>query len=224
MYCMTTRYGRGPTLAIRSYCYSLEVSRRATSDVSRQQIAYAVWATISEHGVQGATMRRVAAAGQLSVGRIQHHFATREQMLSYACQAMVDLAASYNSTESTTRGGVDDTDSSTDSDQRAALEEARRLLVHRFNQSPEYRLGARVWAAFAAHAVVDPAIAAVVVKAQLGFEHEIARLLARAGRDPGHARRLVALSEGLAQRTLTGALSADQAVGEVDDAIDGGTR
>lgn len=173
-------------------------------------------------------MRRVAAAGGLSVGRIQHHFATREEMLKHACRAMVDLAASRNGAEpvpdcgnggNTSAEAKADDRAESDDGPDAALEQVRRLLVHRFDQSPEYRLGARVWAAFVAHAVVDPAIAAIVIEAQFGFECEIDRLLARAGRDPSRARRLVALSEGLAQRTLTGALSAGEAAREVDEAL-----
>ena len=198
---------------------------RAVHPTSRLEIAHAVWATIGEHGVEGATMRRVAAAGELSVGRIQHHFATREAMLTHACQALVDLAASRNNASPPAR--EHDTDKDADEDagdvtgegRDVALAQVRRLLVHRFDQSPGYRLGARVCAGFVAQAVVDTAIAAIVIEAQNGIEHEMERLLTRAGRDPRHARRLVALSEGLAQRTLTGALSAGEATRDVDDAL-----
>ncbi len=76
-----------------------------------------------------------------------------------------------------------------------------------------------MWAAFVAHAVVDEAIAGVVIEAQRGLEREVARLLPLVGLDPTFARRLVALSEGLAQRTLTGALAGDEAIHEVDEAL-----
>jgi hypothetical protein len=76
-----------------------------------------------------------------------------------------------------------------------------------------------VWVAYLAQAAVDEAIAAIVIEAQVGLENEVARLLALAGRDPGVARHLAALSEGLAQRTLTGALSAEAATEEVERAL-----
>lgn len=157
-------------------------------------------------------MRRVAAAGGLSVGRIQHHFLTREDMLRHACQAMVDLAAVNNSANQVAGGDPNE-------DRDAVLERARGLLTHAFGQATGYRLGARVWAAFVAHAVVDRHIAEVVIEAQLGLEREVTRLLVLAGLDSSHALTLVALSEGLAQRTLTGALNNEDAIKEMHNVL-----
>jgi AcrR family transcriptional regulator len=180
-------------------------------DARRREIAHAVWSTVSAHGIQGTTMRRVAAAGAVSVGRIQHYFASREELLRYSCQAMVDLAATIGAADQAAQTHADDP--------QGALQAVRSLLVHSFDQSAAFRLGARVWAAYVAQAVVDDGIAAVVIEAQQGLESEVARLLAIAGRDPSDARYLVALSEGLAQRTLTGALDAQAATHEVEKAI-----
>ena len=175
------------------------------------QLAHAVWATISEHGIQGTTMRRVAAVGGVSVGRIQHYFASREELLRYSCRAMIEMAAAGSDTEPVQQGDPDAA--------QAALQTVRHLLVHAFDQSTAFRQGASVWAAYLAQAVVDDSIAAIVIEAQLGLENEVARLLTIAGRDPGVARHLVALSEGLAQRTLTGALDAQAATDEVERAL-----
>lgn len=184
---------------------------RDDHDARRRRIAQAVWATIADHGIPGTTMRRVAAAGGVSVGRIQHYFASREELLTFSCRAMVEGAAAGGA--SAQPFGDEPRDAA------AALDEVRRLLVHAFDQSPAFRQGARAWSAYVAHAVVDPAIAAVVVEAQRGFEREVARLLTAAGRDPADARALVALSEGLAQRTLTRALDARSATAEVERAL-----
>lgn len=169
-----------------------------------------MWATISEWGIQGTTMRRVAAVGGVSVGRIQHYFASREELLRYACRAMIELAAARSAPDEP-QGGPEDA--------QAALQSLRRLLVHGFDQSAPFRRGARVWAAYVAQAVVDDGIAAVVIEAQVGMENEVGRLLGIAGRDPSAARHLVALSEGLAQRTLTGALDARAATSAVERAM-----
>jgi AcrR family transcriptional regulator len=187
------------------------MSADADHEARRLEIAAAVWSTVSKHGIQGTTMRRVAAEGAVSVGRIQHYFSSREELLRYSCQAMIDTAAA---------GVLDQAPHSGPQGDQAALQAVRRLLVHAFDQSAAYRQGARVWAAYVAQAVVDDGIAAVVIQAQQGLESEVARLLAVAGRDPSAARYLVALSEGLAQRTLTGALDAQAAIHEVDQAMD----
>lgn len=184
---------------------------RDDHDARRQRIAEAVWATVSAHGIPGTTMRRVAAVGGMSVGQIQHYFDSREQLLTFSCQAMVDRAAAGGTSATPFLGEPPDA--------AAALAEVRRLLVHALDASPAFRQGARAWFAYVAHAVVDEAIAAVVVEAQRGLVREVARLLAAAGRDPAHATALVALSEGLSQRTLTGAVDARTAAAEVDRAL-----
>lgn len=176
----------------------------------RREIAEAVWVTIHAHGIQGTTMRRVAAAGGISVGRIQHYFASRDELVRFSCQAMVEAAASAQSTPTQPAAPTDPVE---------ALKLVRRLLIHAFDQSPSYRLGARVWAAYVAQAVLDRGIADLVVQAQSGLEREVARLLDAAGLNPHDARRLVALSEGLAQRALTGAVSTSAATAEIDRTI-----
>ena len=202
----------GSTLNRKSIVLYLSlVVKVRDSTPARAQIAAAVWGTISEYGIEGATMRRIAAVAGFSVGRLQHYFASREELLCYSCQAMVDLAGESSSLPPQADADTDPVG--------AGRWRVRQLLVHAFDQSAEYRMGARVWAAFVAHAVVDPAIARIVVEAQLGLEREVARLLVDVGCDPGSARHLVALSEGLAQRTLTGAVSADAAAAEIDGAI-----
>lgn len=167
----------------------------------RRLIAMATWAAITEEGIPGTTLRKIAAAGGTSIGRIQHHFTSREELLGFSCQAMIDLAADQQEPE-------------TDPHPRL-----RALLSHRFDDRQEYRLGARAWMAYVAHAVVDPAIAEIVVGAQTGLEREIARLLGAAGAEPGCALALVALSEGLAQRVLTGAVGPAEAGAEMDWAL-----
>ncbi len=167
-------------------------------------IAAAAWAAINQDGIAGTTLRKVAAAGDTSIGRIQHYFASREELLRFSCRAMVDLAVDQQAVAPDPR------------DPRAGL---HALLNHRFDDTLHYRMGARVWTAYVAHAVVDPVIAEIVVDAQVGLEREIARLLGEAGADPAHACRLTALSEGLGQRVLTGALSPAQAATEMDQVL-----
>ena len=174
--------------------------------VERRRIVFAVWAAIGEYGINATTLRKVATIGEISVGRIQYYFANRDEMLQYSCAAMVGMAVER-------QGNLEDPGT--------ALFE---LLTHNVSDAVGYRQGARVWAAFVSQAVVDDQIAKIVVEAQTGLENEISRLLRACGADPVAARGLVALSEGLAQRTLTGALTTQQATAEITRAITAANR
>ncbi len=200
--CSTFVPYRGTGLrASHSYRYGEPVPAPTDHPEQRRLIAMATWAAISQEGIAGTTLRKVAAAGDTSIGRIQHYFASREELLRFSCQAMVDLAADQQDAEA---------------DPHVRL---RALLNHRFDDTERYRWGARVWMAYVAHAVVDPAIAEIVVDAQIGLEREIARLLDVHGADPAGALALLALSEGLAQRILTGTLSPARASAEMERAL-----
>lgn len=204
-------------MASHLYCYGGVVPLTTDHDARRRDIAHAVWVTVSEHGIEGTTMRRVATAGSISVGRIQHYFPSRQEMLRFSCQAMVDLAAT---TTSPVEVDVSVAPTSV-TEPEGSVDQVRTLLCRSFEQSTPYRLGARVWAAFVAYSVIDTQVADVVVQAQTGLEEEVARLLSRAGRDADGARHLVALADGLALRTLTGALTTQEAAHELDRALAG---
>ncbi len=55
----------------------------------REAIARALWRVVEQRGVTHLTMREVAQEAAISLGQLQHYFASREAMLSFA----MDFAA-----------------------------------------------------------------------------------------------------------------------------------
>ena len=61
-------------------------------DQRRAEIIGALWEVISERGTEGASLMTVARAAGVSVGRIQHYFASKQDLVQAGCQAIVDMA------------------------------------------------------------------------------------------------------------------------------------
>lgn len=180
------------------------------SDARRHAIVLAVWMLIARNGIEAVTFRRVAEQAGVSVGRIQHHFGTREALVRAACAAMIDFAhAEYQELPD---------------DPAARL---RHIMLHAIPDSPRKRFGASVWHAYLAKSVDDSEIARLLADTKRGVEDECARLIEQAGPpvpDPGArgartvatgartvARRLLALADGLIVRVLVGDLSGAEA-------------
>lgn len=170
----------------------------------RIEITRALWQVISERGIEGVTYQAVAEAASISVGRIQHYFASKEDLIRAGCQSIVDHAMQQHSAHTE---GVD------------PAQELIALLVQPIPHTEAFRLGAAVWFAYIARGVVDPSIGAIVAEASRGTVTEAAALLTAAGMWAGEAERLVGLSNGLTQRVLVGVLTADDAVAMLRDEV-----
>lgn len=184
---------------IQSYWYACDM----TFD-SRTEIIYAVLQTIAEEGISGLSMRNVAAEAGVSLGRVQHHFRSKDELLVETCRALVAAAEHrYNEQAGT------------------ACEQLEYAIGHVIPRDDNARRGAAIWSAFVAYGLVEPTISAIITDAKRGQEAEVARLMAQAGfSDAGtRARALIALADGLVQRVLTGDLSATQAQIVVDSYI-----
>lgn len=182
----------------------------------RSEIAMALWLVIYEHGIDGVSFRSVALAAGVSVGRVQHYFSSKQELVLHGCRRMVAAAVE------------DHGSAAIPEDPRAARAELLTHLSGSLHDGEEFRTGASVWASYQAKAVSDPAIGEIVAGAMEEREDLLAELLAAArgaraasaassGRpapsatDRGVALHLAALSEGLTQRVLVGALPAEDA-------------
>lgn len=58
----------------------------------RAKIVHSTWRLMATRGLEAVTFRNVADDAGVSVGRVQHHFGTREGLLLSSCTAMVDGA------------------------------------------------------------------------------------------------------------------------------------
>ena len=171
--------------------------RIVDSEQRRGQILAGLWAVVHEHGVEGVTLGRVAVAAGVSIGRIQHYFASRDELVLAGCRGILELAERVHE------------------ERTAGLDPETSLLALLCQPIPggdeAFRLGAAVWSAYLARAAVDERIGRIVREAERGTRARIASLLAALGAAPGEADRLAAFGAGLAQRALLGCIEPAQA-------------
>ncbi|QHG84389.1 TetR family transcriptional regulator [Rhodococcus rhodochrous] len=173
----------------------------------RREIVYALWAVIHERGIDGVTFQAVAAAGGVSIGRIQHYFDSKEHLIRTGAEYMVAEAEKrYERAES---------------DPRAALV---ALLAQPVPTDEAGRLGVSVWYAYLAKSASDPWIRAFLEESTQGTAKETRRLLEELGMPPEkalkEATRLVALSNGLAQSALLGVTEPADGISLITDEVD----
>ena len=82
--------------------------RQVDHQQRRTEIAYAVWAVIAEDGLDAVSLRRVAAEAGISLGRVQHYFDSKEELLRHSCRTVIDISASSFAERTATLGALDD--------------------------------------------------------------------------------------------------------------------
>lgn len=181
--------------------------RRVDHEQRRREIVYAVWAVIAEHGIEAVTMRAVADEAEVSVGRIQYYFSSKEDLVRASCQAMVEGADR--------RYG----ERTEDIDPLSAL---RELVTHVIPAADVFRVGTAVWYSFVAKSLDDLAIAGVLSEAKRGATELAVQLLKDAKErrqvrgdleEVAVARQLLSMADGLAVAVLIGQLGAAEALG-----------
>lgn len=182
-------------------------------DQRRREIVRALWAVIHERGIPGVTLRAVAQEAGISIGRIQHYFTSKDELVLAGCRAIIGSAEQAYLEDGGDTGPA--RVAVTPAEARDRLED---LVVHLVPAAPATRLGAGVWFAYVAQAAVDPRIADVIAEAMGGTRTLAAGLVAMArGLDEAGdeerraALALVALADGLAQRVVAGALDSAEA-------------
>ncbi|MEU6700501.1 helix-turn-helix domain-containing protein [Pseudonocardia sp. NPDC046786] len=178
------------------------------SEDRRAAIIHAVWQVIAERGMAAVSMRTVAAAAGVSVGRIQYWFASKDELVRAGLAAMLTGAAEQHADAT---AGADD------------REQLWQLVGHPIPRTAAERAGVSVFHQYAAAAISHPALAAMLADAKDGQERAAARLvtaIAPALDDPlAAARALIATADGLTVRVLIGGLSADDAERALRDAL-----
>ena len=169
----------------------------ADQDEWHTAIIRAVWQVIAERGMAGVSMRTVAAAAGVSVGRIQYRFHTKEELLRASLEAMLTGATDRYAAAV---AGADDAES------------LWQLIAHPLPRTRAARTGVALFHQYVAGGVTHPALADLLAEAKDGAEREAARLITRIApqvRAPRTvARSLIATADGLGMRVLTGGLSA----------------
>jgi AcrR family transcriptional regulator len=178
-------------------------------ELRRSEIVHALWQVIALHGIEGVSLRVVAQAAGVSIGRIQHYFDSRETLVLAGLDRLVAQAvAAYDDT-------VD----------APARDRLLHVLVQQVPRTEAGRIGVAVWYAYLASAITDPRIREVLAEAlRVGEAECAAHVRAMRGISEADAvlaaRRLLALSDGLTLRVLVGGLDADHAIAVLHAEVD----
>ncbi|MFF5808192.1 TetR/AcrR family transcriptional regulator [Streptomyces sp. NPDC012746] len=175
----------------------------------RRRIADAVCELADEHGLEGVTLRDVAARAEVSMGAVQRCFRTKEEMLVFALGHIGERIAGRVRARLV----------------RSPAQSAGTALGHAATEiallREEHRAEARVWLAFVAQAAVSEALAGAVKANYAALEESFTRLVEEAGEGGGdlsddpavppdarrEARALLALADGLTTHVLIGHLT-----------------
>lgn len=182
---------------------------RPDRERKRSTILLAVFRVIATRGLGAVSIRSVAAEAGVSVGRIQHYFGSKRELIRATMAFMISAAEAHHFDTETAR---------------SPSEELWEILTHALPLAAESPAATSVFYSLVAASVADPELAAILSEAEAGVEDLIARQLAELVEGPldpqAGARHLLALSDGLTLQVLIGHLSADQAHTTLRAALD----
>ncbi|MDO0910560.1 TetR family transcriptional regulator C-terminal domain-containing protein [Streptomyces sp. DT2A-34] len=169
----------------------------------RRLIAEAVCHLAEEHGLEGVTIRDVAARAQVSLGAVQRCFRTKEEMLVFALGHISERISERVQARLL----------------RSPAQSAGTALGHAATEisllREEHRAEARVWLAFVAQAAVSEALARTLKANYAALQEAFTRLISEADVVPldpqREARTLLALADGLTTHVLIGHLTPHEA-------------
>lgn len=128
------------------------VPKYVDKEARRRRIAAALQRIAAREGLEGVSIRTVAAEAELSVGAVQRDFATKDELLHFALRETMDAVAERFSGIRIGPRGL------------TFAEGLRAVLLDLLPADDERLAHARVWAAFYARAAVDPGFAAVLTE------------------------------------------------------------
>ena len=183
----------------------------------QSKVLEAAVACIAETGLEGASIRQVAARASVSIGAVQHHYPTKDALLA---AAMGHLESVYRDRLARSTGDA------------VSAEDLLRRTVHALvPDSDEDRRATALWVAFVGRAAVHPPTAVHHRQLWQRAEDEVADLVSAAlgesGAVPSETAReaaagLLALADGLSLAALLepGRMGHQRAHRLVDAAVD----
>ncbi|MFI6707069.1 TetR/AcrR family transcriptional regulator [Nonomuraea sp. NPDC050478] len=182
--------------------------KKVDHEQRREQITEALWGIAASRGLEAVSMREVAAAAGMSIGLVQHYFASKDEMLLYATARLRDqlrerLGRSLTGMESATPRDL-----------------VRALLLAMLPLDAEARTATLVGVAVFFRALNDDTMAARYREGRALLSAAVAERLEGLTADPATAAdTLLALTDGLASDLLLGHLTADRAIRILDRQI-----
>ena len=119
----------------------------------RTEIVHALWQVIYLKGIDGVSFRSVAEAAGISVGRVQHYFPSRSELILEGCRQIVDSAEA---------AGPEGTDAPSEPGCAEAVSALREFCFAFIPAGETMRIGASVWYTYVARAVMDEQIADII--------------------------------------------------------------
>ncbi|WP_052809515.1 TetR/AcrR family transcriptional regulator [Streptomonospora alba] len=188
-------------------------------DLRRRQVAQAMWEAIRKYGIEGASIRKVAAEAGISVGLVQHYFSTREQLEHFAMEHMI-FSAQQRMAERVDTVGPPATS-------RSLL---RQVLGDLTVPADEQRLAEyQVLLAFSLRSLQRPDIAAGLRTSDAELRRFVTEEI-RGAKERGEVRPavdpetettlLLCFADGCGQRVLLGHLAPDDASAALDRVLD----
>jgi len=180
-------------------------------DASRRALAEAACEVIATDGIQALTVRRVAAAASTSVGRVQHYFADRSELVHEAFLVTQQHAA--EEVEASLSGST------------SAIDVVRAVLRAMIPVNDAQMRRMRIMAQFEALALSDEGFAGTLREGHLRLRQLLADVLSAVSPESARlaaddAQRLLALAEGLAGEVLLGQETPQRALRLLHAAVD----
>ncbi|AEV82097.1 TetR family transcriptional regulator [Actinoplanes sp. SE50] len=176
-------------------------------DARRRELAGAVQRVIARDGVAQVSIRTVAAESGWSSGALRHYFATRDELLAFACEQMIEQV--------TERIVAMPTDGPTPAVVRRILLETMPVDEQRYTE-------AAIGFAFLALGLSDPALARVQRLTFTRMANLCRQLTDALTPDADEAarrslaRRMHVVVDGLTVHVLVGHLTAPEMIAELD--------
>ncbi|MGA4863460.1 TetR/AcrR family transcriptional regulator [Streptomyces lavendulocolor] len=216
--------------------------KKVDHEARRLEIAEALWRIASTRGLDGVSLRDVAAEADISLGRLQHYFRTKDEMLLFALRHINSLAdqrireriGSLTAGPGTGTG----TGPSAESEAEAAADQGpppravlRECLMGMLPLDEKSRVGTLVGAAYFARAIHDERLREEAREGIPRLAEFLAGLL-RSARERGEtaggraldpyteAMLLISLVDGLTAYTLLGVQTGEEAAQRLDAHLD----
>lgn len=172
----------------------------------RELLADALMRLAAERGLEGVSLRHVAAEAGVSTGMVQHYFRTKDEMMTFALDMVMDRIRERSQTELAPA---------------SPRELVRGLLLQVLPLDETRRLENYVVLAFLAYAAVKPSIASGLREVATEMRTFLAGRLRAAGPaggvDPERAAAgLLALVDGLGLQLLSRQYAEEDAVAALD--------
>lgn len=162
--------------------------KQVDAEQRRTELADAAARVIARAGLDGASLRSVAAEAGWTTGALVHYFANKRELLAFTLQTSLERRRSRHA-------------------DRTALPTAEALRLTLSEGLPvddDTRLHWAVTLAFAAQAGTDPELAVIQRDAYRHFRHTVVSMLTEIGHDDPvtEAERLIALLDGISIQAI----------------------